>query len=484
MTDWSKILQKDGEARYIIPKEFREDMRAPCAIFADENIYKHLLSDEAPQQVVNVAAMPGIQGFSIAMPDIHFGYGFPIGGVAAMDVDEGVISPGGVGFDINCGVRLLRSDISRGDLLSRSGNLINKMFSTVPCGIGGRGDIRAKGRDLDKVLENGARWAVKNGYGDESDIECCEENGGMDSCDVEAVSQRAKERGKDQLGTLGSGNHFIEVQEVAAIYDEKAAAAMGLEAGLITVMIHSGSRGLGAQVCQDYIAVMKQAARKYGIKLPDGQLSCAPVKSEEGERYFAGMSGAANYAWANRQCLAHLVRTSFEDVFGLGASRLGLRQVYDVAHNIAKMEKHEVDGKMKELCVHRKGATRAFPAGRPELPERYRNIGQPVLVPGDMGRASFVMLGTQAALALSWGSLCHGAGRLMSRTSANSKLRSSQVLEELHAKGVEILAKDKKTITEEAPQAYKDVTQVVESCVKAGLATKVARMKPLLVIKG
>ena len=484
MADWTEILKKDGDARYTISRDYRDDMRVPGFIFADEKLFKILSVDQAPAQVVNVAALPGILRGSFAMPDIHFGYGFPIGGVAAMDMDEGVISPGGVGFDINCGVRLLRSDLSRGDVMARSQNLANHLFSNIPCGVGAGGDIRLGPRDMDRVLERGAAWAVSQGYGTPLDLERSEERGGLETHDIEGVSARARERGKNQLGSLGAGNHFIEVQEVEAIYDERAARAFGLEQGQVTIMIHSGSRGLGAQVCQEYVRGMGQATVRYGIKLPDRQLACAPISSPEGRDYYNAMAAAANYAWANRQCLAHLVRRTFEDVFGMGEAKLGLRQVYDVAHNIAKFEKHEVDGKQRTVCVHRKGATRAFPAGHPDVPGAYRAVGQPVLVPGDMGRASYVMLGTQAALEQTWGSICHGAGRLQSRTAAKASISRDQVLGQLQARGIELRAKDKKTIVEEAPGAYKDVTDVVNTCVEAGLATKVARLRPLIVIKG
>lgn len=484
MPDWASIIRKIGDAKYEIPKDYRHDMRVPGIIFADEKLLKLLLKEEAAQQVVNVATLPGIVYCSMAMPDIHYGYGFPIGGVAAMDVDEGVVSPGGVGFDINCGVRLLRSDLTRDEVMQKSQNLINRLFSDVPTGVGSHGDIRLKGKDMDHVLEKGAAWAVANGYGEDSDLEFSEENGCMRTYDSQAVSKRARERGGDQLGTLGSGNHFLEVQVVEAVYDERAAAAMGLEVGLVTVMIHTGSRGLGAQVCQDYIGVMKLAAKKYGINLPDGQLACAPVKSDEGEQYLNGMAAAANYAWANRQCLAHLTRRAFEQVFGVGAERLGLRQVYDVAHNIAKLETHMFEGKERKLCVHRKGATRAFPPGHPDIPAAYRAVGQPALVPGDMGTASFVMAGTAQAMEETWGSICHGAGRVKSRTAAKASLTSNHVIETLRARGIDIRAKDKKTISEEAPEAYKDIVEVVETCVTAGIATKVARLRPLLVIKG
>lgn len=484
MPDWASILQKQGEASYVIPRSHREDMRVPGKVYASGALFDLLVADEACAQVVNVAALPGIVGWSLAMPDIHFGYGFPIGGVAAMDVDEGVISPGGVGFDINCGVRMLRTDLERGAVLERAGALGARIFSTIPCGVGSTGDIRLGAKDMERVLTRGAAWAAAQGFGDQADLEHSEQNGCLETHDTEGVSARARERGRNQLGTLGSGNHFIEVQFVDAVYDARAAAAFGLEHGLVTVMIHSGSRGLGAQVCQDSVRDMKDAVLRYGISLPDRQLACAPVTSPEGRRYYGAMAAAANYAWANRQCMAHLVRRAFEEVFGLGAARLGLRQVYDVAHNIAKIERHAVDGRERALCVHRKGATRAFPAGHPEVPEAYRGAGQPVLVPGDMGRCSFVLTGGPRVMQETWGSICHGAGRVQSRTAAKAAHTSRQVIEKLRARGVEIHARGKKTIVEEAPEAYKDVSLVVETCEKAGIARKVARLRPMIVIKG
>ena len=484
MPDWNTILQKQGPARYVIPADVREDMHVPGVIYADDNLLKALLKDDAPSQVMNVATLPGVLRWSLAMPDIHFGYGFPIGGVAAMDARRGVISPGGVGFDINCGVRLLGSAMGRDDVMERASLLADRLFSAIPCGVGSHGDIRLNPKEMERVLQRGAAWPVSQGYGQDSDLDVTEENGCLETGDTEGVSNRARERGRNQLGTLGSGNHFIEIQEVEAVYDSRAAGAMGLEQGMVTIMIHSGSRGLGAQVCQEFVRDMKQAVNKYGIGLPDRQLACAPVDSPEGRRYYNAMAGAANYAWANRQCLAHLTRRVFEEVFGLGAARLGLRQVYDVAHNIAKMEKHEVDGKPRTVCVHRKGATRAFPAGHEDVPAAYRAVGQPVLVPGDMGRASFVMRGTPLAMEQTWGSLCHGAGRLKSRSAAKASMNRKMVLDKLGARGIHVRAKDKRTLVEEAPDAYKDVTDVVNTCVQAGLAEKVARMRPLVVIKG
>lgn len=482
--DWSEVLKKESEGKYVIPKEFRDDMRVPGVVFVSHKMLPSLFRDNALEQVVNVATLPGIILSSIAMPDIHYGYGFPIGGVAATSLTDGVISPGGVGFDINCGVRLLRTNLERGDVADKAGDLTRTLFSKIPCGVGSKGDIRPGEKKLGNVLEKGVRWAVKNGYGWEGDIEFCEENGCMEGAEAGALSKRAFERGLPQLGTLGSGNHFIEVQCVEEVYDDAAAGVFALEEGQVVVMIHSGSRGLGAQVCQDAISMMKGATGKYGFELPDRQLSCAPVESPEGKKYFAAMAAAANYAWTNRQCLSHLVRKAFEREFGAGAEGLGMSLVYDVAHNIAKFEEHEVEGRRVRVCIHRKGATRALPAGHELLPQRYAGVGQPVLVPGDMGRASYVMRGMEPAMLESFGSICHGAGRILSRSAAKKKYNSRQIMDELGEKGIKIQAANKKVMVEEAPGAYKDVSLVVDSCVRAGLAERVVRLRPLAVIKG
>ena len=484
MTGWKDIFEKQDGAAYVIPRSFRDDMRVPGKIFANDALYKYLIRDEAPAQVVNVACLPGIVGWSLAMPDIHYGYGFPIGGVAAMDVRDGVISPGGVGFDINCGVRLLRSSLSREDVAARARDLAAHLYSNIPSGVGCRGDIRLNAKDMERVLCHGAAWAVTHGRGRDSDLEFCEDRGALETRDTSGVSSRARERGSDQLGTLGSGNHFIEVQYVEAVYDEPAARAMGLEHGLCTIMIHSGSRGLGAQVCQEHVRGMKAVSDRYGFTLPDRQLACAPVQSPEGERYYGAMAAAANYAWANRQCLAHLVRNSFEQTFSMSEDRLGLSQVYDVAHNVARIEEHQVKGKPRTLCGHRKGATRAFPPGHAAVPGAYRAVGQPVLVPGDMGRCSYVLAGAPRAMTQTWGSVCHGAGRVMSRTAAKAACTTSGVIAQLQSRGITLQARGARTIVEEAPEAYKDVSDVVDTCEQAGLATRVARLRPLVVIKG
>ena len=483
-SDWKNVLKKESDCKFVIPVSFREDMRVPGVIFISEKLMPTLYDDEAPMQVVNVATLPGIIKYSIALPDIHYGYGFPIGGVAATSITEGVISPGGVGFDINCGVRLLRTNLLREDIIQKADKLAHTLFSVVPCGVGSKGDIRIGETNLKKVLEEGAQWAVRSGYGWQEDTELCEEEGAMEGADADAVSKRALERGLPQLGTLGSGNHFIEVQYVDEVYDEEAARVMGLAKGQVTVMIHSGSRGLGHQVCQDFINIMKVASDKYGIHLVDRQLACAPVDSPEGKRYFAAMVAAANYAWTNRQYLAHLTREAFVRVFKVDSHNLGMSQIYDVAHNIAKIEEHEIEGRKQRVCVHRKGATRAFPAHHPKIPQKYSEIGQPVLVPGDMGRVSYILRGTEHAMKETFGSICHGAGRLKSRTAARSDFTHQSVINDLEKQGIHLQAANRKVILEEAPQAYKDVSLVVESCVCAGLASKVLRLRPMVVIKG
>jgi tRNA-splicing ligase RtcB len=482
---WQDILQKIDNYRYKIPRTFKEGMRTDAIIYADEEMLSHIVADNAHLQVANVAFLPGIVGNSLAMPDIHLGYGFPIGGVAAFDPEAGgVISPGGVGYDINCGVRVLRTDLTFKEVHPKIRDIVNRLATNVPSGVGSEGPLSLSSKDLDNLLINGSQWAVSHGYGEQNDVEHTEERGAMEGADPAMVSRHAKERGTSQQGTLGSGNHFLEVQVVEAIYDEKVAAVFGLFKDQITIMVHSGSRGLGHQVCTDYIRVMNEAVHKYKIFLPDRQLCCAPINSPEGCDYFAAMAAAANYAWANRQMLMHWTRESFSEVMGASPSKLGISLIYDVAHNIAKMEKHKVNGKEKLLCVHRKGATRAFPAGHPDVPRDYREVGQPVLIPGDMGRYSYILVGTEKAMAETWGSVCHGAGRLMSRAAASRTVSASQLLAELEKKGIIVMAASKKGLVEEAPEAYKDVREVVDVVHNAGLARKVARMKPLGVVKG
>jgi tRNA-splicing ligase RtcB len=478
-------LEKIDECRWRVPRSFKACMRTDGILYADETLLRDLRHDPALEQLANVACMPGIVGYSMAMPDCHYGYGFPIGGVAAFDAEEGVISPGGVGYDINCGVRMLRTNLTREEVEPRLDQLADAIFAAVPSGVGSEGRIRVKGNELEEVMVKGAAWAVAKGYGKREDLEATEEYGQLPGADPKAVGQRAIQRGLPQLGTLGSGNHFLEVQYVEQILNPAVAEAMGIyEVGQVTVMIHCGSRGLGHQICDDYIDQMRQAVRKYGIALPDPELACAPVRSPEGQAYYAAMACAANYAWANRQCIMHWVREAMERVFRKGSEALGIELVYDVAHNIAKLEDHLVNGQRRRLCVHRKGATRSFGPGRPELPPRYRDVGQPVIIPGDMGRASWLLVGTEEAMRETWGSTCHGAGRLLSRHAALKRKRGQEVAEELRQQGIYVRSAGIKTLAEEMPEAYKNVDQVVEVCHRAGLSRKVARLRPLAVIKG
>jgi tRNA-splicing ligase RtcB len=459
-------------------------MRVPGMIYADERLLQDIDMDESPKQVMNVACLPGIIKYSLAMPDMHWGYGFPIGGVAATDLESGVISPGGVGYDINCGCRLLRSDLTIDDVKSKLGRLVRDLFNNIPSGVGSTGVIKLSAGEERRVLVRGAEWAVKNGYGDSDDLERTEDRGAMEGADPDAVSDRAIARGKEQIGTLGSGNHFLEVDLVDEIYDHQVATSFGLASGMIAVLIHSGSRGLGYQVCDDYLREMGKAVQKYKIDLPDRQLASAPITSPEGEAYFAAMACAANYAWANRQCLMHWTRETFQKTLGISPAALNMRLVYDVCHNIAKKETHTVDGEKKRVCVHRKGATRAFPRGHPEVPACYRESGQPVLIPGDMGTNSYVLVGTDSAMEETFGSTCHGAGRVRSRTQSRRLTDGAQLLRELEEKGILVMARGKKTIAEEAPEAYKDIDRVVDVVHKAGISRKVAKLRPLCVIKG
>ena len=476
-------VERIDACRWRIPREGA--MRTEGLVFATEAMLQAIQQEQALDQVRNVATLPGIVGPSIAMPDIHWGYGFPIGGVAAFDPDEGIVSPGGVGYDINCGVRLLRSALEVDEIRPRLKELADRLFHNVPSGVGSqRRDLRLTRDETTRVLREGAGWAVRHGFGLEEDLRHIEAGGTIPGADPEEVSERAIERGRAQLGTLGSGNHFLEVQMVEEIGDAAAAEALGLFPGQVTVTIHTGSRGLGYQVCDDYIRVMRQASRKYGISLPDPQLCSAPLTSPEAHRYLAAMAGAANFAFANRQLITAWVRESFEQVLGRGQADLRLSIIYDVCHNIAKFENHRVDGKERRLCVHRKGATRAFPPGHPETPELYRAVGQPVLIPGDMGRYSYVLVGTQQAYDETFGSTCHGAGRVLSRTAAKKAARGHDIIAELAAKGILIRAAGRATVAEEIPEAYKDVMEVVGVVQQAGIGKIVARLRPLAVIKG
>ncbi|SPF48453.1 tRNA-splicing ligase RtcB [Candidatus Sulfopaludibacter sp. SbA4] len=467
--------------RYRIPRDESRGMRTDVIVYASEALMEHIRKDLSLEQAMNVATLPGIVGSSLAMPDIHQGYGFPIGGVAAMDYEHGVVSPGGVGFDINCGVRLVRTTLAEGDVRPRLGELIDQIFRDVPCGAGGSGFVKIGARDLEHVLVEGAGWMVKNGYGEERDAEFAEAGGALEGADASAVSERARERGLPQLGTLGSGNHFLEVQYVEEVHDETAARAYGLAAGQVVVLIHSGSRGLGHQVCTDYVSTMNKSLAKYQISLPDRQLACGPIRSEEGRQYLAAMCAAANFAWANRQAIMHFLRGAFRRIFGDGA-RLAL--IYDVCHNIAKRERYEVEGRKREVLVHRKGATRAFPPGHREIPADYRAVGQPVFVPGSMGTASWVLAGSEGAMRETFGSVCHGAGRLMSRTAVRKGRDAREEQRKLQDRGILVRSETRDGILEELPEAYKNVDEVIEVVDQAGLARKVARLRPMGVIKG
>ena len=435
-------------------------MRVPGIIYTSEDLLAKVGRDESPIQVANVAHLPGIVGYSLAMPDVHWGYGFPIGGVAAFDPADGVISPGGVGYDINCGCRLIATNLRYAEIKNNLEQLVINLYRDIPSGVGSKGSLKLSDKDEKGVLQTGARWAVEHGYGSPADLEATEEGGCLEGADPGEVSERALTRGREQLGTLGSGNHFLEIDIVEEIFDEKAAAAFGLEKGQVTIQIHSGSRGLGYQVCDDYLALMMKYVQKVGLFLPDRQLACAHIDSEEGRRYFAAMCCAANYAWANRQMMMHWTRETFERTLRKGPRELGMRLVYDVCHNIAKFESFPIEGKQRRLCVHRKGATRAFPAGHPLVPEAYREVGQPVLIPGDMATGSYVMVGTEKAMTETFGSTCHGAGRVMSRTQAVKASRGRAIKKEMSERGVLVLSTGKGTLAEEIPEAYKNIDAV------------------------
>ncbi len=478
-------MNKLDEFRFEIPRSFKPCMTTSAVIFADDKMIKSVKADNAPEQAANVACLPGIVGKSLAMPDIHWGYGFPIGGVAAFDAESGVISPGGIGYDVNCGVKLVRTDLTVQEVGKDVKKIIDLIFTNVPSGVGEKGKLRLTTAQIDDVLEGGAEWAVSQGYGWQDDLQSCEEGGRMKTADSSKVDQKAKQRGAPQLGTLGAGNHFLELQKVEKIFDPDAARVLGIDSvDQVVVSIHSGSRGCGHQIASDYIRIMEGALRKYNISVPDRQLACAPVNSQEGQDCFMAMSAAANYAWANRQLILHWVRESFEQALGRKAEDMGMRCVYDVAHNICKLEEHAFEGRRRKLYVHRKGATRAFDSSRPEVVEKYRSVGQPVLIPGDMGSASYVLVGTAQAMAETFGSTCHGAGRLMSRTSAAHKYSANEVVSLLQSRGIYIRAASRDGIIEEAPGAYKDVDDVVRIAHGAGISKMVARLKPMGVMKG
>jgi tRNA-splicing ligase RtcB len=473
-------IRRVGPVEWEIPVGFVEGMRVPGTFYLSESLAA-TLEEGAVRQLANVATMPGIVGHALAMPDVHWGYGFPIGGVAAFGQENGVISPGGVGFDINCGVRLIATPLTVHDL-GKMKELVNALFSTVPTGVGARRTGRLSGTELEAILATGASWAVEAGFGMPGDIIRCEEGGCMEGALPEEVSQKARQRGMPQSGTLGSGNHFLEVQVVAEIMDEEAAAAFGVARDQICFMVHCGSRGLGHQVCTDYLKLLEAATKKYGIMLPDRQLACAPLTSKEAERYFGAMAAAANYAWANRQIITHMAREVFSKHFGIEYEEMPL--VYDVAHNVAKFEEHHVEGRRMRLCVHRKGATRAFGPGSSGIPQTLASIGQPVIIPGSMGSSSYLLKGTANAMERSFGSTCHGAGRVSSRSKAKKNLDGSYIKEMLAKRGIVVKATSNAVIAEEAPEVYKPSSEVVAVVHQAGLSMEVARLEPLGVIKG
>jgi tRNA-splicing ligase RtcB len=472
-------LRRLDEFRWELPRAGA--MRVPGLLYATQRMLPKLEAGKVADQIADVACLPGIVRASLAMPDAHWGYGMPVGGVAATTVEDGVISPGAVGYDISCGVRLLRTDLKAAEVKAALPKLMDALFKAVPSGVGAEGPVRLGKEELRRVFLKGARWAVDKGYGERGDLEMVEDGGALAEADPERPSPRAVERGQSQLGTLGSGNHFLELQEVDEVYEPGTAAMFGLFAGQLVLLMHTGSRGCGYQICDDFLRSMQHAARKYGIALPDRQLCCAPFASPEGRAYFGAMCAAANFARANRQVITHLARQALMRVLGRD---LGLRVVYDVAHNLCQVEEHEVDGKLRRLCVHRKGATRAFPAGRPEIPEAYRAVGQPVLVPGSMGTASYVLVGTETAMKETWGSTAHGAGRMMSRTQALKQIQGRELLDQLKGRGIEVRTDSLRGLAEEAPFAYKDVSEVVAACHGSGISRKVARMRPIGVVKG
>ncbi len=484
-TPWTSILRKVDDHKWEIPISYKPGMRVPGLVFADEPLLGQIVEEQALEQVANVATLPGIVGYSLAMPDIHWGYGFPVGGVAAFGVEDGIISPGGVGFDINCGVRLIRTALREEQVREKIEPLVEALFRDVPSGVGSLGRMKVDMRDIDAVLTGGARWAIEQGFGWPQDLDVIEAGGALPQADPEAVSQQAKQRGRGQVGTLGSGNHFLEVQVVDQVYDVNAARAMGLDTpGSVVIFVHCGSRGLGHQVCTDYVRVAERSQKQFGITVVDRQLACMPFNSPEGQRYFGAMCAAANFAWANRQMITHWVREGIGRVFGRDPEELGAALVYDVAHNIAKVEEYSVNGTPRTVIVHRKGATRAFPPGHPEIPAKYRAVGQPVLIPGDMGRYSFVAVGTETAMRESFGSTCHGAGRVMGRKQASRTLAGVDIAGELRKRGIFVRAQDRSLLVEEASQAYKDVADVVRVCHDAGISQRVARTRPIGVVKG
>ena len=479
------VIEKLNEFEFKINVDDSKKMNVPVTIYADDNLILKMSEDRTLDQAVNVSTLPGVRKHVVVLPDGHEGYGFPVGGVAATDMEEGVISPGGVGYDINCGVRLLRSNLNVNQVKPHLKDLVNELFNSIPSGVGSEGAIKLTRSELDELLIEGVDWAIEHGYGYKQDSEVCEEKGRMIGANPESVSDTARKRGSPQLGSLGSGNHFLEIQQIQEIFDENAAKVMGLEKGKITVLIHCGSRGFGHQVCSDYLRYSEKSLKKYNIGLIDRELACVPNNSIEGENYRKAMYSALNFAWSNRQIITHFTRKTFEKIFSSTETELDMKLVYDVAHNIAKVERHKVDGEgMRDLVIHRKGATRAFPAGMEQVPEKYRQIGQPVIIPGSMGTASWILVGNKKSLDLSFGSTAHGAGRTMSRGAAKRSSTVEKVKAELDSKGIYIKALTKNGIVEETPLAYKDVDSVVNVSDKLGIATKVAKLVPIGVIKG
>ncbi|VVC06310.1 tRNA-splicing ligase RtcB [uncultured archaeon] len=481
----SLIPKKVGTMEYRIDADASRGMKVPVTIYADEGLLKKMMTDRTITQAVNVTTLPGVQKHVVVLPDGHEGYGFPVGGVAAMDAEDGMISPGGVGYDINCGVRLIKTNLYEKDVRPRLKDLVLELFKSIPSGVGSKGAIKLSSSDLDEVLVKGVQWAIDHGYGSKDDADVCEENGQIKNADPTKVSPTARKRGSPQLGSLGSGNHFLEVQKVDQIHDKEAAKKMGIFAeGQITILIHCGSRGFGHQVCSDYLRISEQVLQKYKINLVDRELACVPNSSEEGESYRKAMFAALNFAWSNRQMITHWTRKAFERVFKQTESDLDMKLIYDVAHNIAKVEKHKIEGELKSLVVHRKGATRAFPKGRDEIPQKYRDLGQPVFIPGSMGTGSWILLGQPRSLDLSFGSTAHGAGRMMSRSAARRSFTETQVQKTLGDRGIFIKALTSEGVVEETPEAYKDVDAVANVSHELGIATRVAKLVPIGVIKG
>ena len=481
----SIIPKKIGNMEYRIEADSNRGMKVPVTIYADEALMQKMMTDRTITQAINVSTLSGVQKHVIVLPDGHEGYGFPVGGVAAMDAEEGMISPGGVGYDINCGVRLIRTNLNEKDVRPKLKDLVTELFNSIPSGVGSKGSVKLNFSELDEVLVKGVRWAIDHGYGSNDDADVCEENGQIKNADPNKVSPTARKRGAPQLGSLGSGNHFLEIQKVQEIHDKEAAKRMGIyNEGQITILIHCGSRGFGHQVCSDYLRISEQSLQKHNITLADRELACVPNSSEEGESYRKAMFAALNFAWSNRQMITHWTRKAFERVFKQSEADLDMKLVYDVAHNIAKVEKHKIDGKLKSVVVHRKGATRAFPAGRDEIPQKYRDLGQPVFIPGSMGTGSWILLGQPNSMDLSFGSTAHGAGRMMSRSAARRSFTDVQVQKSLGDKGIIIKALTREGVVEETPEAYKDVDAVANVSHELGIATKVAKLVPIGVIKG